>query len=83
MQNEIRGVLGRISADATGRILDYANPRVIRIKQKAVFVTAKTREHKFFGGNRGNLCVKKYTVYGTIRLQSEKRQEWIAEIEGE
>ena len=27
VQNEIRGVLGRVSAGAAGRILDSANPR--------------------------------------------------------
>ena len=30
VQNEIRGVLGRVSAGAAGRILDSANPREIR-----------------------------------------------------
>ena len=30
VQNETRGVLGRVSAGATGRILDSANPREIR-----------------------------------------------------
>ena len=30
VQNEIRGVLGRVSADVTGTILDSANPREIR-----------------------------------------------------
>ena len=43
--------------------LDSANPRDIK---KAVSVAAKMREdtasmtseHKFLGGNRGNLCVK-------------------------
>ena len=30
VQNEIRGVLGRVFADAAGRILDSANPRLIR-----------------------------------------------------
>ena len=29
VQNEIRGVLGRVSARAAGRILDSANPREI------------------------------------------------------
>ena len=31
VQNEIRGVLGRVSTGAAGRILDSANPREIRI----------------------------------------------------
>ena len=30
MQNEMRGVLGRVSTGAAGRILDSANPREIR-----------------------------------------------------
>ena len=62
----MRGVLGRVSTGAAGRILDSANPRDIRTKKKAVSVAAKaredtasmTREHKFLSGNRGNLCVK-------------------------
>ena len=29
VQNEMRGILGRVSADAAGRILDAANPREI------------------------------------------------------
>ena len=60
VQNEMRGVLGRVSAGAVGRILDSANSSEIRIKQKAVSVAAKiredtvsvTREHKFLSGNR-------------------------------
>ena len=30
VQNEMRGVLGRVSAGPAGRILDSANPREIR-----------------------------------------------------
>ena len=30
VQNEMRGVLGRVSTGAAGRVLDSANPRVIR-----------------------------------------------------
>ena len=30
VQNEMRGVVGRVSAGAAGRILDSANPREIR-----------------------------------------------------
>ena len=37
-----------------------------------------TREHKFLGGN----CVSK-NFDETVRLQFEKRQEWIREITGE
>ena len=62
----MRGVLGQVSTGAAGRVLNSANPREIRTYKRAVFVAAKTREdtasmmreHKFLGGNRGNLCVK-------------------------
>ena len=40
-----------------------------------------TREHKFFGGNRGNLCVKKLDE--KVCLQSEIRRERIREIREE
>ena len=30
VQNEMRDVLGRVSTDAAGRILDFTNPREIR-----------------------------------------------------
>ena len=40
-----------------------------------------TREHKFVGGNRGNMCVQEFDE--TVRLRSEKRKEWIPEIRGE
>ena len=40
-----------------------------------------TREHTFLGGNRGNLCAK--NLDETVRLQSEKRQEWTREIKRE
>ena len=63
----MRDVVGRVSTGAAERILDSANPREITEK-KAVSVAAKTREdkasmtreHKFLGGNRGNLCVKEF-----------------------
>ena len=51
VQNEMRGVLGRMIAGAAGRILDSANSREIRAEQKAVSVAAETREHKFLIGN--------------------------------
>ena len=31
VQNKMRGILGRVSAGAAGRIFDSANPREIRI----------------------------------------------------
>ena len=34
-----------------------------------------TREHKFLGGDRGNLCVEEFDEI--LRLQSEKREEFI------
>ena len=37
-----------------------------------------TKKHKFLSGNRGT---KNFDE--TVRLQSDKRQEWIREIEGE
>ena len=46
VQNEIRGVLGPMSANAARRILDSANPIEIRTGQKAVFVAAKTKERE-------------------------------------
>ena len=33
VQNEMRGVLGRVSAGAAGRILDSSNPRELKAKQ--------------------------------------------------
>ena len=68
VQNEMGGVLGRVSAGAAGKILDSANPREIRTQQKAVSVAASTREdtasvtreHKFLGGNQGSLCVDEF-----------------------
>ena len=54
-----------MTTGAAGRIIDFADSKKVRAKQKAVSVAAKmredtasvTREHKFLGGNRGNLCV--------------------------
>ena len=40
-----------------------------------------TRERKFLGGNRGTCVSKNFDQ--TVRLQSEKRQEWIREIRRE
>ena len=63
VQNEMRDVLGWVSASAARRIFDSANFGEIGASQKTVPVAAKTREHtanvarehKFLGGNRGNL----------------------------
>ena len=68
VQNEMRGGPGRLPTGAAGRILDSANPREIKTYKKAMSVAAKTsentasmtREDKFLGGNRGNLCVKEF-----------------------
>ena len=57
-----------MSTGVAGRIIDSTNPRDIRTQKKAVSVAAKTREdtasmtreHKFLGGNRGNLCVEEF-----------------------
>ena len=54
-QNEMRGVLGRVSASAARRILNSANLReigAVTVAAKASESTANvTREHKFLGGN--------------------------------
>ena len=68
VQNEMRSVLGEVSADAAGRILDSSNRRQIGALRKAVSVSAKTREsttsvtreHKFINENRRNLRVKEF-----------------------
>ena len=39
-----------------------------------------TREHEFLGGNRETCMSKNFDE--TVRLQSEKRKEWIREIRG-
>ena len=65
----MRGVLEQVSTGATARILDSSNPEEIRTQQKAVSVAAQTREntasmtreHKFLGGNRENLCVEEFS----------------------
>ena len=44
VQNEMSGVLGRVSAGAAERILNSANPREKKTLQKTVSVPAKTRE---------------------------------------
>ena len=44
VQNEMKGVLGRVSAGTTRRILNSINLRKIRAQQYAVSVAAKTRE---------------------------------------
>ena len=43
-QNEIRGVLDRMTADAAWKILDSAYSREIKAQQKTVFIAAKTKE---------------------------------------
>ena len=40
VQNEMRGVLGRVSTGAAGRIFDSANPIETRASQKAVSIAA-------------------------------------------
>ena len=44
VQNEMKGVLGRVSAGAAPRILDSANPKETRDSQKTMSVAAKTKE---------------------------------------
>ena len=74
----MRGVLGRVSAATAERIFDSANPREIRAKQKAVSVAAKAREntareHKFLGGNRGNLLIKEFRRDSTPPVREKRR----------
>ena len=45
VQNEMRGVLGWVSASAAGWIFDSANSREITTLHKAVPVAAKAREN--------------------------------------
>ena len=88
VKNEMRGFLGRVSAGTAGWILNSANPREIRAKQKAVSIAVKmrenkanmTREHKFLSGNQGTCVSKNFDE--TVCLQSEKRKEWIREVRG-
>ena len=40
VQNKMRGIQGRVSTSATGKILDSANPEETKTKQKAVLVAA-------------------------------------------
>ena len=77
----MRGVLGRVSASAAGRILDSADPREIRTLKNAVSVAAKTREdtasmtskHKFLSGNRGSLCVEEFRSDSTPPVREKTR----------
>ena len=62
----MKGIQGRKTVDAEGMILSSSNSRETRVLQKTVYTAAKTREnsacvtrnHKFLGGYRGNLCVE-------------------------
>ena len=68
VQNEMRGVLGRVSTGAAGRILDSVNPREKRTQQKTTSAAAKmrkstastTRVHKPPSGNRWILHVEEF-----------------------
>ena len=70
-----------MSTGSAGRILDSANPREIRTQQKAVSIATKTREntasvtkdHKFLGGNRGNLCVKIFGRDSTPPVREKRK----------
>ena len=42
----MRGVLGRVSAGAAGRILDFAKPGEIRTKQKACSVDERVHSER-------------------------------------
>ena len=45
VQNEMRGVLGRVSASATGRTLDSANPQEIELNRRLCRYSVDEREH--------------------------------------
>ena len=45
VQNEMRGVLGRVSASAARRIFDSTYSKEIRAKQKTVHCSEGEREH--------------------------------------
>ena len=45
MQNEIRGVLGRVSAGAAGSILDSANPRDKNLTEGCGHRSVDEKEH--------------------------------------
>ena len=80
----MRGVLGRVSAGAARSILDFTNPRQIRAQH--VSVAEKTREHTACVTREHSFSAKIEGTSGPknlderVRLQSEKRQEWIREI---
>ena len=81
VQNEMKGVLGRVSAGTAGRIVDSANPREIKSLREGCVHCSKDREntasvmreHKFLDGNRGNLCVKEFGWNSTPPVQEERR----------
>ena len=98
MQNEMRGVLGRVFAGAGWKILDSTNFSEIKVQQKATSVTMEAREHtvsvtrelNFLNRNRGNLCVKEFKWDSTpparekIRVDSrDKRRETTRDYEGQ
>ena len=70
-----------MSTDAAARILDFANPRELR-PIKRLCPLQQRRESTSFLVNIEGTSVSK-NLDGTVRLQSEKRQEWIREIRGE
>ena len=74
VQNEMKGVLGRVSTGAAGRILDSANPENIRALTVGCVRCSLEREQS--ERDKG-ACVSK-NLDETIRLQSEKK-EWIPE----
>ena len=66
VQNEMRGVLRRVSAGAGGRTRDSANSRdksltvgCARYSRDERSTASVTRKHKFLGGNRRNLVCRR------------------------
>ena len=84
LKNEMTSVLGRVSTGAAGRILDSANPREKNLTEGCVRCSEDEREHSEHDEGaqvpqwklREPVC---QNFDETVRLQSEKRQEWIRE----
>ena len=76
VQNELRGVLGRVSTGAAGRILDSANPREKNLTEGCVRCSVGETEHrgpKFPYENWGNLCVNEFRWGSTPPVREKRR----------
>ena len=86
VQNEMRGVLERVFAGAAERILDFANSRDKNVTGGCVRCSVDERENS--EDNEGAQVPRwKSSVSKnfdeTVRLQSEKKQDWIRKIRKE